>query len=80
MLRKIIFISLPSLLALIFLTEVGLRIASFLYDGYRDIGRYKVVKDTKKRQPAILCIGDSYTYELGASYEYSYPAQLVKGA
>jgi len=77
-LRKIIFISLPFLLALIFLVEFGLRIAGFLHDGYRDIGRYKVIKDTKRGHPTILCIGDSYTYGLGTSHEYSYPEQLSK--
>lgn len=77
-LRRLFFIILPSLVISLVILEAGLRIAGFLYTKDCHIDKYKISKELTSNSFNILCVGDSYTYGLGASHEYNYPEQLSK--
>lgn len=73
---KMLFIALPSIVIVIFLLEVCLKMGGWLY-----LERRQEAHALKKREHAndsftILCLGDSFTFGMGASPEKSYPRQL----
>lgn len=70
---KIFFIFIGLLIGII-LIECGLNVAGWIYEAYRmkDELSYKKEKDTFR----ILCVGDSYTFGVGAPRDFSYPEQL----
>jgi len=78
MLRKILLISLPSLLILLLFLELGLRLGGVLYLKLHypraNVNHAGSVENTFN----ILCLGDSFTFGLGASFENSYPRQLER--
>ena len=74
-LRRIIFISIPSILIMFAVLEIGLRIAGSLYYSANTGSSPGNLKEDKFN---ILCLGDSFTAGAGASAENSYPRQLER--
>ncbi len=74
--RKILFITIPSILVFFIVLEACLRISGYLYKQYRNPGVYARTTESSEGAFSILCLGDSFTYGAGASFEYSYPRQL----
>ena len=74
--RKVV-ISIASIILVLFLVEVGLRIAGYII---LKINPPLVASSetNDKREIAILCLGDSYTFGLGTDYQHSYPRQLER--
>jgi len=77
-LRKILFISLPGLLILLFIVEAGLRVGGVLYLKLRHPETYVKLAYKTKNTFSILCLGDSFTFGSGTSPENSYPRQLER--
>ncbi len=78
-LRKLLFISLPSILVILAILEIGMRIAGNLYNQYHNPDNYARIENSEKGKFNILCLGDSYTQGVGAgSTENTYPEQLEK--
>jgi len=75
-LRKILFISLPSLLIFLFLVELGLRLSGVLYLKLHYPKVHINHADRTNTKFNILCLGDSFTFGSGTSFENSYPRQL----
>ncbi|MDD4893908.1 MAG: GDSL-type esterase/lipase family protein [Candidatus Omnitrophica bacterium] len=75
-LRQKLFLALFSLAAVFFLLEAGLRVAGYIYYSHRVKNRASHIKNENTIR--ILCVGDSFTFGVGASDGYSYPQQLEK--
>lgn len=56
--------------------EIFLRVAGFAYRSYRINNKFSVSE--KGNDIKILCLGDSYTFGVGAAKGFSYPEQLEK--
>jgi len=65
------------LIAAIILAEASLRLAGYIYKSYR-IDAKKVSAREGKDTIKILCLGDSFTFGVGAPKGFSYPEQLQK--
>lgn len=76
--KKRLLILFGLLLSLV-IVEIGLRSAGYVYYHYRlKLNRDDASKDYAKGAIRILCVGDSFTAGLGASYDDSYPGHLEK--
>ncbi|MEI8011965.1 MAG: hypothetical protein WCI27_05725 [Candidatus Omnitrophota bacterium] len=72
---KRILIFLVGVIAALSLLEIGLRLASFIYQESRKIS-FQVTTKTDMKKFVVLCLGNSYTLGMGVSPEMSYPSQL----
>lgn len=75
-LKQKIFLVFFGLCVFLLLSEVSLRIAGNIYYGYR-IKNASPHLDNRN-EIRILCIGDSFTFGIGAPKGFSYPEQLEK--
>lgn len=66
-------------LLLLFTLEITLRLSGLVYAkmGGRKVTTSSGIADSPTRF-TVLCLGDSYTYGLGTTFENSYPSQLEK--
>lgn len=78
LLRKIFFISLPSLLVFLFLIELSLRLGGVLYLKFNYPETCVNHADRTNNTFNILCLGDSFTFGSGTLSENSYPRQLER--
>lgn len=76
--RKIFFITIPSIFIFLLVLEIGLRIGGFFYTRYRNPETYANVRESDSKVFNILCLGDSFTFGFGASPGNSYPRQLER--
>jgi acyl-CoA thioesterase-1 len=70
---NLIFITLPAILLALLMAEVALRVSGNIYFATRSHSTKEV---SQKSSIRFLCLGDSYTWGLGAISEKSYPMQL----
>lgn len=63
-------------LALLLITEVALRIVGSFYPTLDPLREVPLIRAGCPSCPRILCMGDSYTYGIGASSGQDYPRQL----
>lgn len=75
-LRRIFFITLPSIFIFLIILELTLRIGGNLYTRYRNPEIYSKATVSNSGAFTILCMGDSYTEGFGASITNSYPRKL----
>lgn len=75
-LRNIFFIVLPAIFIFFILIEISLNLGSYAYARYynskmqtRNYGNAKYTKN-------ILCLGDSFTFGVGTTFDNNYPSQL----
>lgn len=76
--RKILFITIPGLFIFLIVLEICLRIGGYLYIQHRDPRLYVKKTESVKEEFKLLCLGDSFTFGVGAVSESSYPRQLEK--
>lgn len=74
--QKIIFILL-GIITIPVLLEITLTSAGLIYKRYR-INNYNKVIESRDGFVRVLCLGDSFTFGIGAPKGYSYPEQLQK--
>jgi tetratricopeptide (TPR) repeat protein len=60
------------------LLELSFRAAGYFYLKKGKAALTSNIRQKSNKEFTILCLGDSYTFGVGTSYEYSYPAQLKK--
>lgn len=77
-LRKIFFITIPTIIVFLFVLEISLRIGGYLYTRYRNPEIYAKTELSKRDTFNILCLGDSFTFGAGTTPENSYPRQLER--
>jgi lysophospholipase L1-like esterase len=77
-LRKLLRITLPSIVIFLLLFEIALRVSGVVYARYHQPESYSASPSAKENGLNILCVGDSFTFGLGTSAENSYPAQLER--
>lgn len=65
-------------MALLVVLELSMRVAGYIYSNVSDNTKIRVISKKHKEEFAILCLGDSYTFGLGASKYNSYPAHLER--
>jgi tetratricopeptide (TPR) repeat protein len=68
---------LTGFITIVILLEAGLRIVGVLYPK-RHVSENKISRIPHNEDYVILCIGDSFTFGMGAAYDDSYPKQLEK--
>ncbi len=78
-----IFLLILSIVASLAFLEISLRLTGVIcYSARTHSGLYsadKIISDVRDKNVfTIVCLGDSYTYGLGISYDYSYPRQLER--
>jgi lysophospholipase L1-like esterase len=76
--RKILSVTLLSILLFLVLLEITLRIAGIAYTRYRHPENYFGSTRVKPGTYNILCLGDSFTEGSGATTYTGYPAQLER--
>ncbi len=74
-LKQKLLVFFVGLFAVILLFEVGLRIEGMVYTKIISL-KHNRVNIQKGDNYVIFCLGDSFTFGLGAAYEDSYPRQL----
>ncbi len=86
MLRSKIFIMISQRILLMFISlmvflvvlELSLRAAGYIYSNVSDNTKTRVISKKHNKEFTILCLGDSYTFGLGADKYNSYPAYLER--
>jgi tetratricopeptide (TPR) repeat protein len=71
---NLIFLTIPAILLSLLTAEVALRVSGYAHSIVRNT--YSSEANLSKHSTRILCLGDSFTWGLGALPEKSYPAQL----
>jgi len=77
-LRKILYISLPSIFVFLLILELCLRVGGWAYLRQHHPETYEEIKVFEQNKFTILCLGDSFTFGAGTSPENSYPRQLAR--
>lgn len=75
---KILVVILFNLFLTLLLIEITLRIAGNIYFKYRLNESNSHIKKYNNDAVRILCLGDSFTFGMGAQKGYSYPEQLER--
>ena len=76
--RKLLYLTLPSILVCWLLLEVSLRLGAAAYMHYRHPENLSAAASMSTGTYNILCVGDSFTEGSGATADTSYPAHLER--
>lgn len=78
MISQRILLTFISLIAFLVVLELSMRVAGHIYSNTSDNTKMRIISKKHNEEFRILCLGDSYTFGLGANKYNSYPEHLER--